>query len=166
MKLRKRIVRRLFSYTPAQLEATLKTMGLAAGDTILMHSAFRTFNGFAGTPDQVIACVLNVIGPSGNLVMMSAPYMGSTAAYLRTGVPFDVQRTPSAMGVITEIFRQRPGAVRSLNPATPLSPWDRRRNGSSLITSIRHIHAGGDRPLRSWCRSRLRPCCLTCRCAI
>lgn len=120
MKLRKRMVHRLFSYTPAQLEAMLKTMGLTAGDTILMHSAFRTFNGFAGTPDQVIACVLNVIGPSGNLVMMSAPYTGSTAAYLRTGVRFDVQRTPSAMGVITEIFRQRPGTVRSLNPAHPI----------------------------------------------
>jgi aminoglycoside 3-N-acetyltransferase len=67
--------------------------------------------------------VLNVIGESGNLVMVSMPYKNSTAAYLRTGVPFDVQQTVSAMGVITEIFRQRRGVVRSVNPAHPILAW-------------------------------------------
>jgi hypothetical protein len=119
----KNITQRFFSYTPQQLEHQLKIMGLSAGDTVLMHSAFRVFNGFAGTPDQVIACVLKVIGESGNLVMVSLPYGGSTAAYLRTGIPFDVRHTRSAMGVITEIFRQTPGVVRSLNPAHPVLAW-------------------------------------------
>jgi aminoglycoside 3-N-acetyltransferase len=116
-------MRRFFSYTPMQLENTLKTMGITAGDTVLMHSAFHVFNGFAGTPDQVIACVLNVIGESGNLAMVSMPYTGSTAAYLRTGIPFDVRQTRSAMGVITEIFRHTPRVVRSANPAHPVLAW-------------------------------------------
>jgi amino acid adenylation domain-containing protein len=119
----KKLTQRFFSYTPAQLENTLKTMGITTGDTVLMHSAFRVFNGFAGTPDQVIACVLNVIGKSGNLAMVSMPYSGSTSAYLRTGVPFDVRQTRSAMGVTTEIFRQQAGVVRSLNPAHPILAW-------------------------------------------
>jgi amino acid adenylation domain-containing protein len=119
----KNITQRLFSYTPMQLENTLKAMGITAGDTVLMHSAFRVFNGFAGTPDQVIACVLNVIGESGNLAMVSMPYTGRTSIYLQAGVPFDVRRTRSAMGVITEIFRQTPGVVRSLNPAHPILAW-------------------------------------------
>jgi amino acid adenylation domain-containing protein len=120
---RQNIMRRFFSYTPMQLENTLKTMGITAGDTVLMHSAFHVFNGFAGTPDQVIACVLNVIGESGNLAMVSMPYTGSTAAYLRTGIPFDVRQTRSAMGVITEIFRHTPRVVRSANPAHPVLAW-------------------------------------------
>ncbi len=125
----KNIAQRYFSYTPRQLEDQLKVMGITAGDTVLMHSAFRVFNGFAGTPDQVIACVLHVLGEAGNLVMVSLPYTGSTAAYLQAGVPFDVQQTRSAMGVITEIFRQTPGVVRSANPAHPIlargpaAPW-------------------------------------------
>jgi aminoglycoside 3-N-acetyltransferase len=98
-------------------------MGITAGDTVVMHSAFRVFNGFAGTPEQVIACVLKVIGESGTLVMVSMPYGGSTAAYLRAGVPFDVRQTRSAMGVITEVFRHTPGVVRSLNPAHPVLAW-------------------------------------------
>ena len=119
----KKIAQRYFSYTSVHLENQLKIMGITAGDTVLMHSAFRVLNGFEGTPDQVIACVLNVIGESGNLVMVSMPYTGSTAAYLQAGIPFDVQQTMSAMGVITEIFRQTPGVVRSVNPAHPILAW-------------------------------------------
>jgi aminoglycoside 3-N-acetyltransferase len=120
---RKKITQRFFSYTPMQLENALRTMGITTGDTVLMHSAFRVFNGFEGTPEQVIACVLNVIGESGNLAMVSMPYGGSTSAYLGRGVPFDVQQTRSAMGVITEIFRHTPGVVRSVNPAHPVLAW-------------------------------------------
>jgi aminoglycoside 3-N-acetyltransferase len=51
------------------------------------------------------------------------PYTGSTAAYLQAEVSFDVRHTMSAMGVITEIFRQKPGVVRSVNPAHPILAW-------------------------------------------
>ena len=125
----KKIAGSFFSYTPIQLANTLKTMGITAGDTVLMHSAFHVLNGFDGTPDQVIDCVLSLIGESGNLAMVSLPYTRTTSAYLQAGMPFDVQHTMSAMGVITEMFRQRPGVVRSLNPAHPIlacgpaAPW-------------------------------------------
>jgi amino acid adenylation domain-containing protein len=125
----KKIARSFFSYTPLQLANALKTMGIAAGDTVLMHSAFHVLNGFDGTPEQVIDCVLSLIGESGNLAMVSLPYTRTTSAYLRAGIPFDVQHTVSAMGVITEMFRHRPGVVRSLNPAHPIvacgpaAPW-------------------------------------------
>jgi aminoglycoside 3-N-acetyltransferase len=115
----KTIVRRFFSYPPWQLEQQLRKMGLTAGDTLLMQSAFHVLNGFEGTPDQVIECVLHIIGASGNLLMLSLPYTRSTAAYLQAGVLFDVKRTMSAMGVLTEIFRHKPGVVRSVNPAHP-----------------------------------------------
>jgi aminoglycoside 3-N-acetyltransferase len=125
----KKIARRFFSYTSQQLEARLHTMGITTGDTVLMHSAFHVLNGFEGTPEQVIECVLHVIGAAGNLVMVSMPYTRTTAAYLQAGSTFDVQQTMSAMGVITEIFRQQPGVMRSRNPAHPIlacgpaAPW-------------------------------------------
>lgn len=52
--------------------------------------------------------------------MVSMPYTGSAYAYLNEGIPFDVNNTMSAMGVISEIFRRKPGVVRSLNPAHPI----------------------------------------------
>jgi aminoglycoside N3'-acetyltransferase len=52
--------------------------------------------------------------------MVSMPSGGSTYDYLKAGIPFDVNNTTSAMGVIAETFRRRPGVVRSLNPAHPI----------------------------------------------
>ena len=116
----RKVARRFFSYALTQLQSKLQTMGLREGDTILMHSAFNFLNGFYGTPDQVIDGILNIIGNSGNLVMVSMSYTRSSYAYLKEGVPFDVNNTMSAMGIITEIFRRKQGVVRSANPAHPI----------------------------------------------
>jgi aminoglycoside 3-N-acetyltransferase len=120
VRYRKKIVKTFFSYTPAQLERQLRNMGITAGDTLLMHSAFRVFNGFEDTPAQVVECALNVIEGSGNLLMVSMPYGGSTNEYLKKKIPFDVKNTMSAMGIISETFRRKQGVVRSLNPAHPI----------------------------------------------
>jgi aminoglycoside N3'-acetyltransferase len=94
-------------------------MGIAAGDTVLLHSAYRSTNGFRGTPSDVIGVLRDLIGESGTLAMMSMPYTTSTKEYLASGPVFDVRRTPSHMGIITEIFR-RSGAMRSLSPTHPI----------------------------------------------
>jgi aminoglycoside 3-N-acetyltransferase len=85
-----------------------------------MHSAFNAFNGFSGGPQQIIDCVLNVIGDSGNLLMVSMADTGSTEDYLKAVETFDVIKTESSMGIITEIFRRKKDVVRSLNPAHPI----------------------------------------------
>ena len=114
------ITKRLLSYRPSQLEEKFRAMGLAESDTVYMHSAFKPFNGFSGGPHQIIDCLLNVIGDAGNLVMVSMPYGGSTETYLRTAKVFDVIKTESSMGIITEIFRRKKDVLRSLNPAHPI----------------------------------------------
>jgi aminoglycoside 3-N-acetyltransferase len=47
-------------------------------------------------------------------------YTGSTEAYLRENKRFDVTKTESSMGIITELFRRKKDVVRSLNPAHPI----------------------------------------------
>jgi aminoglycoside 3-N-acetyltransferase len=64
--------------------------------------------------------ILNVIGESGNLLMVSMAYTGSTEDYLKAVKTFDVIKTDSSMGIITEIFRRKKDVVRSLNPAHPI----------------------------------------------
>ena len=118
--LKGRVVRLVASYTPAQLEAKLRGLGIAPNDAVLMHSAFSQFNGFQGTPGQVIDCVMNVVGPQGHLFMLSLAYTGSARDYLTTGKPFDVRRTVSQMGIVTETFRRREGVLRSANPLHPV----------------------------------------------
>ena len=119
-KLQRRVVKLLASYTPDQLEAKFRSLGICQNDAVLMHSAFNPFNGFQGTAGQVIDCLLNVIGPQGHLCMMSMAYSSSSQDYLETGRTFDVKGTVSQMGFISEIFRRREGVLRSANPLHPV----------------------------------------------
>jgi len=119
-KIKTKIIKRYFSYTSSQLEHKLRTMGLTNGDTVLMHSSFKIHNGFQGGPQQVIDCVLTVIGPSGNLLMVSMPYTGSSFAYLKDRPIFDVRRSNSGMGIISEVFRTNKNVLRSLSPSHPI----------------------------------------------
>ena len=119
-RIKSKIIKRYFSYTPSQLDHKLRTLRLTNGDTVLMHSSFNIHNGFQGRPKQVIDCVLNIIGPSGHLLMVSMPYTGSTFAYLKNRPIFDVRRSPSRMGIITELFRSTNNVLRSLSPSHPI----------------------------------------------
>jgi len=114
------VARTLFAYSPSQLEAAIAKVGIAAGDTVMVHSGFARTSGFTGTPGDVIDVLLRAVGPTGHLLMMSIPYRGSSERYADSDPLFDVRRTPSAVGVISELFRRRDGVLRSLSPLHPV----------------------------------------------
>jgi aminoglycoside 3-N-acetyltransferase len=114
------IARALWAYGPDALESGVRSLGIGAGDNVLVHSAFRRASGFSGTASDVIESLLKVVGPDGHLLMMSMPYRGSSQRYADGDPLFDVRRTPSAMGLISEVFRRRPDVVRSLSPLHPV----------------------------------------------
>jgi aminoglycoside N3'-acetyltransferase len=109
-------VRRFRAYLPADLERSLRRMSIQAGDTLLVHSAFGTMLGFQGSPSALLNVFRKVLGPTGNLMMVSLPYLTSTSDYLRTGPVFDVRSTPSKMGLVSETLRRQPAVYRSLHP--------------------------------------------------
>lgn len=114
------VIRRFRSYGPPELERSLRALGIAEGDTLLLHAGFTPFSGFTGTPQALLDCLLRIMGPAGNLLMMSMAYTGTAYNYLKRGEPFDVRRTISRMGLVTEVLRRRPGVLRSLNPIHPV----------------------------------------------
>ena len=52
--------------------------------------------------------------------MVSTPYFCSTSDYLQKDPVFNVRKTPSRMGIISEIFRRKKGVLRSLHPTHPV----------------------------------------------
>jgi aminoglycoside N3'-acetyltransferase len=111
------------SYSVRELESALRALGIAEGDSLVVHAAFRPLNGFRGEPVHIIDCLLDIIGPKGHLMMLSMPYGGTARDYLAWHPVFDARRTPSRMGVISECFRRRRGVLRSLNPLHPVLAW-------------------------------------------
>jgi aminoglycoside 3-N-acetyltransferase len=93
--------------TKATIERELRRLGLQRGDKLFVHSSLSSMGHVVGGADTVIDAILEVIGPEGTLMV---PTFTPNCAL------FDVRRTPSKTGLITETLRRRPEAVRSWHP--------------------------------------------------
>lgn len=116
------------SFTPADIQRTLTEHGIVCGDTVLVHSSFDAFEGFQGKPTDVISVLQRVVGDQGVVMMPTMTFSGTAVAYARTNPLFDVARTPSRMGLLTELFRRSPGVVRSIHPTHPVAIWGKDAN--------------------------------------
>ena len=117
---KQRFVQRWLSYDAQQLHAALHGLGLRESDTILVHSNFEPNSGFKGTPMDLANALATFVGQTGNLLMVSIPFRGSAYDHLALNKTFDVRKTISMMGLVTEMFRRRPGTLRSLHPTHPV----------------------------------------------
>lgn len=111
------------AFTPAELKNALTGLGISPGDTVLVHSSFDSFAGFQGKPTDVIQVLQAAVGTQGHLLMPTMTFSGSAVEYARTKPVFDVQRTPSRMGLLTELFRRSAGVTRSIHPTHPVAIW-------------------------------------------
>ncbi len=90
---------------------------LSEGDTVYVHSSVDQLN--LGFPFYRILPLLQAaVGPRGNVLFPTYPNRGRTSSYeyLAQGHVFDVRRTPSYTGLLTEFARRQRGASRSLHP--------------------------------------------------
>ena len=111
------------SFNQEDLMAHLKAIGLRTGDRVLVHGSFDRFGGFRGTPSDVIAALRCTVGPTGLVMMPTTPFSGLALDYALSGAVLDVRRTPSKMGLLSEVFRRSPGVVRSVHPTHPVAIW-------------------------------------------
>jgi len=98
--------------TRQDIAAGLAGLGIAPGDVLLVHSSLSRFGHVEGGADAVIDALLDAVGPEGTVAVPTHTW---GTVHARNPV-FDVRNSPSIVGLITETFRKRPGAVRGLHP--------------------------------------------------
>jgi aminoglycoside 3-N-acetyltransferase len=99
--------------------AAAQAVGIVPGDTVMFHSSLSSMGNVVDGPDAVIDGLLDAVGPEGTV---AAP----TLWYHHTDPPmriedWDIDRSPSYPGLITETVRQRPDSIRSDNPTHSVS---------------------------------------------
>jgi aminoglycoside N3'-acetyltransferase len=104
----------------ASMAEAFRRIGLEPGAVVCVHSALSRLGYVQGGEEAVIDAVLDVIGPNGCLLMPGFSVGGFMADYIRGGAVFEVNRTPSQGGAVTETFRRRPGVLRSAHPTNSL----------------------------------------------
>jgi aminoglycoside 3-N-acetyltransferase len=108
--------------TAEDVGAALHACGIAAGDTIMLHSDAIVTAQFRETPperriDLLIDAILAVLGSAGTLTMPTFTY-----SFAR-GEPFDLAQSASTVGIVTEHFRRRSGVRRSADPLFSVAAW-------------------------------------------
>jgi aminoglycoside 3-N-acetyltransferase len=96
--------------TEADIARGLAEVGMSPGDTVFVHSSLRSFGHVAGGAGAVIEALLQAVGPEGTVVV---PTFTWDSFHDKTDAVFDMAKTPSETGRITEVFRQRSDALRS-----------------------------------------------------
>jgi aminoglycoside 3-N-acetyltransferase len=90
---------------------------------VLAHSAYDRFLGFTGKPLDAIRVMQEAVGRQGILAMPTLPFSGTAVGWVESKKVFDVRRTPSQVGLLTELFRRMPDVMRSLHPTHPVAAW-------------------------------------------
>lgn len=119
-RIREKIRRRLLGEqisTPA-FKTLLGQLGFVPGQTILLHASMDALHHHLPqlSPLEIITLMMNALGREGTLLMPSFPFRNRQRDYVRSQPVFNVQKSPSRMGLLTEVFRRLPGVVRSRHP--------------------------------------------------
>lgn len=122
--------------TVASLTNHLRACGLAKGQTIIVHMAMSKLGYVIGGSEAVILALLAAVGDSGTIMMVTnngnntdpnawqdGPIPEAWWHLIRDHTPaYNPVKTPTrAMGVVPELFRNWPGAIRSAHPAFSLA---------------------------------------------
>ncbi|WP_162418610.1 AAC(3) family N-acetyltransferase [Cyclobacterium roseum] len=95
-----------------RIQKDLSQLGIGEGDQVLVHASLNSLGKFPERAKIVVNALLDLLGPSGTLLMPALSYQTVTP-----GNPiFDLAKTPACVGGLAEFFRTFPGVQRSMHP--------------------------------------------------
>lgn len=98
-------------YTKENLSNQLQQMSIDPEGAIIVHSSMKSIGDVEGGADTVLDAFIDYM-KDGLLVFPTHTWDTVNAENPK----FDVSETPSHIGILTELFRQRPGVIRSHHP--------------------------------------------------
>lgn len=110
--------------TSQNICAGLRALGLETGDVVMMHSSLSALGPVDGGAETVVEALLEVIGDSGTLLVPAFrdSVWGDLADFSNTDCDCTsadglcASEQPGFQGIIPELIRRWPGALRSCHP--------------------------------------------------
>lgn len=108
-------------HTYETLRKDLEKLGIPQSGTLLVHSSMKSIGEVEGRADTVLDVLMDYFKDEGLLVLPTI-----TWSNVNDKQPiFNVRETPSVVGILPQLFRQRPGVIRSLHPTHSVAAWGR-----------------------------------------
>lgn len=99
----------------------LKELEIKKGDRLIVTSSFGNLNA-TFSPLELVELLKNIISEEGVIMMPYYP-PGNSYEWARKGNVFDMQNTKSSMGILTNVFSQSNGVVKSIHPTKAVCVW-------------------------------------------
>ena len=93
-----------------KLVEEFRDLGVEEGDTLLVHSSYKSLGEVDGGPQTVVRALDAALDAEGTLIMPTFNFD------FNKGIPWDVRKTRSKMGALTEVVRVDPRAKRVFHP--------------------------------------------------
>ncbi|MCA0755144.1 AAC(3) family N-acetyltransferase [Paenibacillus sp. N4] len=107
-------------HTKESLMKQLELLGIDRDGTLLVHSSMKSMGLVEGGAETVIDVFTNYM-KDGLLVFPT-----HTWSYINADHPrFFLDHSPSCVGILPELFRKRPGVIRSLHPTHSVAAFGR-----------------------------------------
>ncbi len=97
-------------YTREKLTQDLTTLGIEKGDTLFIHSSFKSLGPLEDGAGTVISALAAAVGRDGLILMPSFSLLPSREERIAS---WNIGSTPSTVGWLTEFFRQMSDTYRS-----------------------------------------------------
>ncbi len=114
-----------------ELLAGFQKTNVKQGDTIVVHTSYKSLGGVEGGADTVIDVMRELVGRDGTVLFPAFNFQSWTETHY-----WDVLETPSKMGMITELARLRPDAKRTPHPIYSFSVWGARTDEFSKADDV------------------------------
>lgn len=111
-----------------------RKLGISSGDLLMVHSAVEGIS--IAESINCFNALLEVVGPEGTIAFPTFNFS------FCNGVGFDYKRTPSQMGMLTELARRNPKAKRILHPIYSFALFG--KQADALSNTIKNISAFSD----------------------
>lgn len=98
--------------SPDDLRKIMASLHIVPGDVLMVHSSSEAIGRLGWSPTDMIDFLLEYLGPQGTLAMPSHPRLRKEEGTL----VYEPHRSPSTVGIMTELFRRRKGTLRSEHP--------------------------------------------------
>jgi len=131
-------------HTISQLKRDLSALGIMPGDTVLMHSSYKSLGGIENGAAGFFEGFIDLLGAKGTLVLPSLSFR-----WITEGVTFDINATPSCVGYLPEYFRTQVEDVkRSLHPTHSCCAYGAARDFIVGSHEYDHTPVGANSPFR------------------
>ena len=101
----------------ADFRLAILDTGVTANRDLLVHASWSGFQQLQAKPSELLATLRDIVGENNTLVMPTGAVEKSRDGMLL----YDVEKSPSRMGMLSETLRRTPGAMRSPVPIAPVS---------------------------------------------